>query len=184
MVKIKNLLLDRDGTIIVDKHYLKSPNEVELIPHAGSALQKFSKKGINLFIVTNQSGIGRGYYNVEDFFKVQKRLYDILNSYNVEIKDTEFCPHLPEDKCKCRKPATGMWKKLKKKYHLSEQETGIVGDKICDINFGQRAGLSLKSLVLTGYGISEIKKYSDIKADIIADDLLHLYILLEQEGLI
>jgi len=184
MAKIKNLLLDRDGTIIVEKHFLNDPKEVELLPNTGKALKKFNQKGIDLFIVTNQSGIGRGYYNTEDFFAVQNKLYDILNEYNVKIKDIEFCPHTPSDNCTCRKPAIGMWKKLKKKYGLLENETAIVGDKLSDMYFGINAGLSIKALVLTGYGLSEKEKCSNIKIDIIAKDLLDLYYLLDQQGLI
>ena len=184
MAKIKNLLLDRDGTIIVEKHYLGNPDDVELLPNAKEALKKFTQKGIELFIVTNQSGIGRGYYKTEDFFAVQNKLYDILNKYNVKIKDIEFCPHTPSDKCTCRKPAIGMWQNLKKKYGLLENETAIVGDKLSDVYFGINAGLLIKGLVLTGYGLNEKEKCSNIKVDIIAKDLLDLYYLLDQQRLI
>ncbi len=181
-MKIKNLFLDRDGTIIVEKHYLKDPDEVELLPNAVDGLKKFVEKGVNLFIVTNQSGIGRGYFSVQDLYKVNKRLCDILSLYHVQIKDIEFCPHSPDDNCRCRKPKTYMWEKLQKKYNLISHETVVIGDKLSDVLMGRNAGFILNALVLTGYGEYSLKKGPIDCFDLIAKDLLDFYYLLENRG--
>jgi D-glycero-D-manno-heptose 1,7-bisphosphate phosphatase len=182
MARIRNILLDRDGTIIKEKHYLKDPEEVELLPGALKSLRYFSFKRINLFMVTNQSGIGRGYFKLEDFFNVQNKIYSLLEPHGVLFKEVVFCPHTPDDRCECRKPKTGMWEVLKNKYNLSPDETIVIGDKISDILFGKNAGLKLNALVITGYGKEHLNKYGNKDIDIIAKDLWDLYIKLDSRG--
>ncbi len=172
---IKNLLLDRDGTIIKEKHYLKDPDEVEFLPGAIEGLKKFYSIGINLFMVTNQSGMGRGYFTLKDFLAVQKRMLNELEHYNVFFKDVVYCPHAPEDNCPCRKPKTGMWDMLVSKYNLKPGDTAIIGDKIIDIMFGVNAKLKLNILVKTGYGKEHLKKYGASNIDIVVNDLMDAY---------
>lgn len=175
---IKNVFCDRDGTIIYDKHYLHDPNGVELLPTSAAALQKLSSSGKDIFIVTNQSGIGRGMFSLNDYRACEARLELILAGAGVLVKATAFCPHAPvkvggdmkdgmtamaeeaaaankpelSAVCNCRKPATGMWDELQAKFALNAAETCMIGDKIEDIRFGKACGFAASILVLTGKG--------------------------------
>lgn len=151
-MRIANLILDRDGTIIVDKHYLADPAGVELIPGAGEALAGLCRAGVRLFVATNQSGIGRGYYGEADYRAVQARMCELLARAGASLCAAAFCPHAPQEGCGCRKPAPGMWDLLAGEHGLDPAATAMVGDKSADVRFGRRAGLALTILVLTGKG--------------------------------
>lgn len=152
MARPRNVLLDRDGTLIVEKHYLCDPAQVELTPGAGEALAALSAAGLRLFVVTNQSGIGRGYYREADFLAVQARLAELLEPHGVRLAGTAHCPHTPEEGCGCRKPATGLWDALRRTHGLVASETAMVGDNASDVAFGLGCGLAESILVLTGHG--------------------------------
>lgn len=154
---LKNILCDRDGTIIVDKHYLCDPEGVELLPGAAVGLKALYDANCKIFVVTNQAGIGRGYYGLDEYKACARRLNKILADEGVKVSDTVFCPHAPgEDggeECDCRKPATGMWKDLKLRHGLDETQSVMIGDKEADIRFGINAGLAATILVLTDKGV-------------------------------
>lgn len=149
---IRHILLDRDGTVIVDRHYLAHPDGVELLPGAGVALGRLVRAGATLFLVTNQSGIGRGYFGQADFQAVQARLQDLLVPFGASIAETVHCPHAPDAGCSCRKPATGLFAGLAATHGLDPAATVVIGDKISDIAFGLALGAPLTILVTTGHG--------------------------------
>lgn len=149
---LKNILLDRDGTLIVEKHYLSDPEQVVLAPGAGEALVALRQAGAKFFLVTNQSGIGRGYYSESDFQAVQSRLGELLAAFGVALSGVAHCPHAPEDCCPCRKPESGLWDALCAAHHLLPEETAMVGDNASDIAFAHACGLAESILVLTGHG--------------------------------
>ena len=152
---IRNILLDRDGTIIQDRHYLKDPDQVELIPSAALALKRLMDQGCRLFVVTNQSGIARGLLTLDDHRAVQQRLQEILAGYGVELTADLMCPHLPGNGCSCRKPSPGMCTALQDEYGLDPRQSVAIGDKISDVLFGSSSGLKASILVLTGHGQAE-----------------------------
>jgi len=154
---IKNIFLDRDGTIIRDLHYLSDPEKISFIPGAVQAMREMKEFGLNIFLVTNQSGIGRKYFSEKDCLRVQDRLASLLRNNGISISEFLFCPHSPEDGCKCRKPAPGMWIRLSEKYGLSPDESIIIGDKKSDIYFGRNCGFRASVLTLTGHGLKEMK---------------------------
>ncbi|SIO29584.1 D-glycero-alpha-D-manno-heptose-1,7-bisphosphate 7-phosphatase [Halodesulfovibrio marinisediminis] len=158
MAQIKNILLDRDGTVIVDKHYLSDPEGVELIPDGGRALAALQQAEMRMYVVTNQSGIGRGYFTEDDLHACTVRLDELAELFGAIIEDTVFCPHTPDEECDCRKPQTGMWNQLKDMYGLLPQESVMIGDKQADVDFGKNAGLAASILVLTGKGEKERQK--------------------------
>lgn len=158
MANIKNILLDRDGTVIVDKHYLSDPEGVELIPEGGKALAMLQQAGMRLYVLTNQSGIGRGYFSEDDLHACTVRLDELAELFGALIEDTVYCPHTPEDDCNCRKPRTGMWEQLSDMYGLLAKESVMIGDKFADIELGKNAGLAASILVLTGKGEKERQK--------------------------
>jgi len=153
MKRIANVILDRDGTVIADKHYLCDPQGVELLPGVGKALARLTSDGVRLFLATNQSGIGRGYFQKRDYLAVQERLGQILLAeFGVRFTDVAYCPHAPEACCTCRKPAPGMWQALAAANSLDPAATIMIGDKIADVGLGLTAGLAASVLVLTGKG--------------------------------
>jgi D-glycero-D-manno-heptose 1,7-bisphosphate phosphatase len=152
--EIRDILLDRDGTVIENRHYLADPDGVALLPGAGEAMARLAQAGKRLFLVTNQSGIGRGYHSVEDFNACQERLATLLEVYGVRITDVAFCPHGPEDGCSCRKPASGMWEQLRDRHGLDPEACVMVGDSVVDVGFGLESRLAATALVHTGHGVN------------------------------
>lgn len=160
MKRIDSLILDRDGTVIEDKHYLSDPDKVELLPGAGDALARLADAGVRLFLATNQSGIGRGYFAEDDYLAVQRRLdVVLLTEFGVRLDGVAFCPHAPEEGCACRKPATGMWRELAAAHGLDPETTAMAGDKAADVGLGLDAGLAVAALVLTGKGAEQAEKW-------------------------
>ena len=152
MQALESVLLDRDGTLIVEKHYLHDPAQVELVPGAGPALAALVAAGLKLYVVTNQSGIGRGFYAESDFSAVQRRLAELLAPHGVTFQAVAHCPHAPHEACICRKPAPGMWQTLARQEGLDPARTVMVGDNASDVAFGLGCGLAESILVLTGHG--------------------------------
>ena len=158
MARVTSVLLDRDGTVIADKHYLADPAGVELLPGAGEGLRLLSQSGLRLFVVTNQSGIGRGYFTEEAYHACHAAMETQLGAERVSLEGSAFCPHGPEQGCACRKPGTGMWRGLAATHDLVAATTAMVGDKPDDILFGRAAGLAKTVLVLTGKGADAAAK--------------------------
>lgn len=156
--KFRNILLDRDGTVIQERHYLSDPEGVELIPGVGRALQKLCQAGCRLFLVTNQSGLGRNYFTLAQYEAVQQRLQGLLLDFEVKITDTAMCPHAPGDGCSCRKPLPGLWAGLRDKHGLRAEQSVMIGDKQADLLFARNAGLGAAILVLTGHGREQARK--------------------------
>ena len=157
-MKFSAVLFDRDGTVIFDRHYLSDPAGVELIPGTGEALAKLKVAGVASYLVSNQSGIGRGYFPESGWYACQARLDELLEAYGAKLEDSRFCPHDPEEYCDCRKPATGMWKSLCEAHRLEAASCAMVGDKAEDLRFGINAGLAAAVLVLTGKGAKSAEK--------------------------
>ena len=145
-------VLDRDGTVIEDRHYLHEPEGVALMPGAAGVLAFFQGQGIRLFLASNQSGVGRGMFGLEDVHKCNARMAELLLEAGVALSDMAFCPHTPEDACTCRKPRIGLWRKLKQNNGLKGATTLMVGDKAADLAFATKAGVRVAALLLTGKG--------------------------------
>lgn len=158
MARITAVLLDRDGTLIADKHYLADPALVELLPGAAEGMRVLSEQGLSLFVVTNQSGIGRGYFSETAYHACHAALENLLRSAGVALAGGAFCPHAPEEGCACRKPDLGMWELLARNHALRPETSAMVGDKAEDVSFGKRAGFPAVVLVLTGKGGDAARK--------------------------
>ena len=104
-------------------------------------LRLFTEKGYKLFVVTNQSGIARGYYSEEDFEKLTQYMLNELKKEGIEIEKVSFCPHLPSDNCACRKPNTGMVDDILKEYDIDLKNSWLIGDKQSDIDLAKNAGI-------------------------------------------
>lgn len=168
----KAVFLDRDGTIIYEKPgvYLSDPRRVRLYKSAKPALQLLQKKGFKLFIVSNQSGIGRGYFTEKEVNEVHARLLHLLRP--VKISEIVFCPHAPYEVCECRKPLPKMGNYLIKKYKIDPTHSYMIGDKKADIEFGHALGCKA-ILVTTANGKNHLKKYPELKPEKITSHLLN-----------
>ncbi|MBS3135490.1 HAD-IIIA family hydrolase [Candidatus Woesearchaeota archaeon] len=151
----KAIFLDRDGTLVFDPGYVHRIEDFKLQENTDKALKKI--KGYLLFIVTNQSGIGRGIFSEEDMHKFNKLLIETLAKSGVSIEKIYFCPHKPEDNCKCRKPETMMIKEATKDYSIDIKDSYMIGDDVCDIELSSRVGCK-GILVLTGFGKKSLKE--------------------------
>jgi D-glycero-D-manno-heptose 1,7-bisphosphate phosphatase len=145
------LFLDRDGVVMEDAGYVARPEDVRLVPGAAAALRSAAAAGLRLVLLTNQSGIGRGYYAESDFRRVQSRLEELLAGEGVRLDAVFACPHAPEDDCACRKPRPGMAEALRRTHGWSARRAWMVGDKASDLGLARRAGLR-PLLVRTGEG--------------------------------
>lgn len=148
------VFLDRDGTLVVERGYLSDPAGLELLPGVPAALQTLHAAGFALIVVSNQSGIGRGYFTVERAYATMARLRVLLRAHGVELDGIYFCPHRPEEGCPCRKPGIGLLERAAEDHGLSLTRSVMIGDKRLDVATGQRAGGS-GILVRTGYGKDE-----------------------------
>src|SRR3989344_1756862 len=139
------IFLDRDGVIVEDVGYAHKIGDFKLIPKAVEGLKLL--KNYKLFIITNQSGIGRGHYKIEDFLNFNVHLIDALKKNKIKIERTYFCPHKPEDNCDCRKPKVKLLKAAEKEFGIDLKKSFVIGDKTADIEMGRNAGCK-KILVL------------------------------------
>lgn len=135
----KAVFLDRDGTINVEKEYLYRIQDFEFIPGAMEGLLKLQEAGYLLIIITNQSGIGRGYYTEDDFRTLNNWMQDQLRKKGILISNVYCCPHFPEAKvekyrmvCRCRKPLLGMFEQAVKDYTIDLAQSWSIGDKLRD----------------------------------------------------
>lgn len=155
--KVKAIVLDRDGVINHDSdEYIKSPDE--WIPIAGSlkAIAELNKK-FKVAIATNQSGIGRGYYDVAVLDAMHKKMQTLLAEKEGCIDHIEFCPHHPDDGCECRKPKPLMLERIAEKFDLDPSEMLFIGDSKSDYECAQRFDCQF-ALVLTGKGLRSLEK--------------------------
>lgn len=144
-------VLDRDGTVVVERHYLSSPDQVELIDGAAAALQALRGMGLGLVVVTNQSALGRGLFDQARLDLIHRRLGELLEAEGVGLEGIYVCPHRPEDGCQCRKPLPGLMERAARELDFDVTASFVIGDKACDIEMGRRIGATT-FLVRTGYG--------------------------------
>ncbi|MBK8185458.1 MAG: HAD family hydrolase [Candidatus Competibacteraceae bacterium] len=163
------VLLDRDGTIIVERHYLSDPAGVELLPGAAQGLRKIQALGLGLVVITNQSAIGRGYFDEARLDQIHARLRELLHEERISLDGIYYCPHRPEDHCECRKPESALPNRAARELGFNLPESLVIGDKECDIELGQRLGATT-FLVLTGYG-RETDANKQVRSDFVVADL-------------
>lgn len=152
------VFLDRDGTINVEKHYLYRPEEFEFLPGVPQAIRRLNEAGFLVIVATNQSGVARGYFSLDDVACLHHHLQTSLESFHAHIDGFYVCPHHPEEgqgeyriACDCRKGAPGMLLQAAVDYAIDTARSFMVGDKQADIAAGQAAGCT-SLLVQTGYG--------------------------------
>ena len=134
------IFVDRDDTIMVDVKYCADPAMVRLIPGASEGLRALREAGYRVVIVTNQSGIGRGYFDVETLRRVHNKLRDELHQEGADYDAIYYCPHTPEEDCQCRKPKPGLLLKAASELNIDLASSYTVGDRDLDVGAGKAAG--------------------------------------------
>jgi len=164
------VILDRDGTLNVEKNYLSDPSQLELLPGAVEGLRLLQSRGFGIVVVTNQSGIGRGYFSEDRLHQIHQRLVDLLNEQGITVDHIYYCPHDPASHCFCRKPQPGLVWQAAVELGFDPRRAFVVGDKPCDIEMGRRVGATTL-LVRTGYG-SQFSSAEVCEPDYVARNLL------------
>jgi len=174
------VFLDRDGTINEEVGYVNHLERFTLLPRVGQAIRLLNQYEIKIVVITNQSGVARGYFPESLIHLVHQKMQDLLRMEGARLDGIYYCPHHPEagdppyrKKCRCRKPATGLVEEAVRELDLDCSQSYTIGDRGVDVEFGHRIGAK-GILVLTGYGKGEWEYCRDrwkVKPDYIALDL-------------
>ena len=158
----KAVFLDRDGVINEEVNYLHKSEDFKFLPNVFSTLQEYLAKGYLIIIITNQAGIGRGYYTEHDFDILTQWMLQQFAEHNISISGVYYCPHHPsaglgkyKQNCACRKPQPGMIKQAVKEHNIDVSQSILFGDKISDIEAGKNAGIKTNILVETGHDLTQ-----------------------------
>ncbi|UCE73850.1 MAG: D-glycero-beta-D-manno-heptose 1,7-bisphosphate 7-phosphatase [Methanomassiliicoccales archaeon] len=168
----KAVFLDRDGTVNEEVNYLSSIEQIKILPKASKAIKLLNENGFKVIIITNQSGVARGYFSIQTLKGVHDHLQNLLFREGAKIDAIYFCPHHPDDGCSCRKPKTESIKKAQDEFKIDLSKSYMIGDKYIDLETGHNAGLKTV-LVLTGYGADAIQEKENwrVQPDHIAQNL-------------
>ena len=159
--------IDRDGTLVEEVNFLSKVEDLQLFPFTAEAINLLKQKGFWIVVVTNQSGIGRSIYSETEMRSIHDEMQRQLGG---EIDASYFCPHTPDEGCRCRKPALGMIEDAVSELNIELQGSWMIGDKKIDVETGLNAGIS-SALVLTGYGAKHLSSI-ERQPKVIALDLL------------
>jgi D-glycero-D-manno-heptose 1,7-bisphosphate phosphatase len=134
------VILDRDGTVVVDRHYLADPAGLEFLPGAAQGLRTLHEHGHRLVLITNQSGIGRGLLSLAQLEAIHARLRRMMREAGAPLEAIYYCPHTPEEGCECRKPRSELFWRAAAELGFGPSDAVVVGDKASDIEFGHNVG--------------------------------------------
>ena len=149
-MQTKLVILDRDGTINADRDdYVKSADEWEPLPGALEAIAQLNHAGVHVVVATNQSGLGRGLFDMAALNAMHAKMNKMLAAVGGRVDAVFFCPHGPEDSCQCRKPAPGLFEQIAERFGVSMKGVPVVGDTLRDLQAGMALGCE-PHLVLTG----------------------------------
>jgi histidinol-phosphate phosphatase family protein len=162
------VFIDRDGTLIHEKHYLRKIKDVKLFSGSVEAIKILKGAGFKIIVVTNQSGIGRGYLTEEKLNKINRHIERVLAAKGAKVATTYYCPHVPEDRCSCRKPGLGMVKRAEKRFNVDLKRSYAVGDHVNDFLLGKNMG-GTGVFLLTGHGKEEHEKIKSGKTGLRPD---------------
>jgi D-glycero-D-manno-heptose 1,7-bisphosphate phosphatase len=166
------VFLDRDGTLIEEREYLSRPDEVTLFPSTPDALRSLHFAGFKLFVVSNQSGVGRGYFTMEDVEQVNERVNWLLAGYGVGFERIYIAPEAPGQPSRGRKPSPQFLFDARDEFGIDLGASYMIGDKWIDLECGWNAGVKKSILVRTGYGRKvELENAAGLQAAIVAEDL-------------
>jgi D-glycero-D-manno-heptose 1,7-bisphosphate phosphatase len=150
------VFLDRDGTIVRDNHYMGRPEQLELLPGAAGAIARLNRAGWPVIVVTNQSGIARGYFTTADYDRVRAKLDELLAAHSARVDASYMCPHHPEisGPCECRKPGTLLYRQASKEHGLDPAASWYIGDRLRDVLPAAELGGSGRGMLIPNEGTS------------------------------
>lgn len=163
------IFLDRDGTINKEIGYISDPDDFELLPNALAGMKKFSDMGYRLVIITNQAGIGLGYFSKEDFYRVNKKMFTEVSKEGILFDKIYFCPHSKSENCPCRKPKTALIERARQELNIDLKNSYFIGDSPWDIEAGKNAGT--RTILVANASLFDAEKFA-VKPDFIVKDLL------------
>ena len=146
----KIVFLDRDGTIHIDKVETHLIDDLEFFPDTVSFMQKVTSLGYDIIVITNQSGIGKGHYDIETMKEFNLYMVKELEKYGIDILAVLYCPHIKEDNCSCMKPKSGMFKKARELFNIDMNSSIMIGDQTSDVLASIDTGITENYLVTTG----------------------------------
>ncbi len=168
----KAIFLDRDGVIIEERNYIHKIEDVAIIPQSTKALKALQDNGFLLIVVTNQSGVGRGYFPIGDVHRVNDYIQDLFKKEGVCFKKFYISPEAPEQPSRGRKPSPAFLFDARDEFNIDLSKSYIVGDKLADLECGWNAGVKKAILVRTGYGKKTEQDNQDkLKSAIVVDDI-------------
>jgi D-glycero-D-manno-heptose 1,7-bisphosphate phosphatase len=159
----KVVILDRDGTMVIDRGYLSDPAGLEFEPGAAEGLKWLYSHGYRLVVITNQSGVGRGFFTIERLEVMNERLNIMVEEAGAKLEGIYYCPHAPDDGCACRKPALGLLMRAASELGFDPKSAIMIGDKESDIDFGRRAGATTV-LIAADASAAHVRTEPDIVA--------------------
>lgn len=170
-VQNKAIFLDRDGVINKEVNYLYKIEDFVLINGVFESLKHYRESGYIIIVITNQAGVGRGYYSEDDVLKLHKYMNGLFKNNHCFVDKIYYCPHTPDDGCKCRKPKPGMILEAAKEFNIDLKSSWIIGDKESDILAGKNAGIDKTILVRSGHPIDETSTQSSYILDSIYNSI-------------
>lgn len=165
----KAIFLDRDGVINIEKNYLHKIEDFEFIEGTFSSLKYLQDLGYMLFVITNQSGVGRGYYTLEDFETLTCWMIEQFKQNDIQIAQVELCPHSPTQNCDCRKPLPGMIDNILKNHDIDLENSWLIGDKSSDIQCAKNAAIKNTIQVKSGHTFNEKDSLANFVCNSIQD---------------
>ncbi len=166
------IFIDRDGTLIADKDYLHKPEEVEFVEGAIAALKRAMDAGFEIVMVTNQSGVGRGFFTMDDVNKVHEHMAREMSAQQVSMLQVYVAPEAPDARSRGRKPSPQFLFDARDTYDLDLGRSYMIGDKMIDLECGWNAGVRTSILVRTGYGANvEKREKAQLRDAVVVDDL-------------
>lgn len=154
-MSVKAVFIDRDDTIAKDVPYCNDPDKFHLFPDVPMAIRRLNDAGFLVIVITNQSGINRGYFTEETLSEIHERMIKDASSCGGHIDDVFYCPHTPEENCECRKPKIGLGLRAVEKYGIDVSESYMIGDHDKDIEFANRLGCKCGIKVGNGTAFSD-----------------------------
>jgi len=164
------VFIDRDGTININFGYIDKPERFKFHKGVIEGMKLLKKNGYKIIIVTNQSGIGRGFFSEKELEKIHNKMIKELSEKNINVDAVYYCPHHPEDNCNCRKPKTGLLESAVKDLDIDIKESFVIGDRMLDMEAGDKMGCKTVLVPENKEKIDIEMKESSIKPDFVCDD--------------
>lgn len=164
------VFIDRDDTINPDVPYCSDPADFELMPGAAEGIERLNEAGLTVIVVTNQSGIARGYFDEATLEAIHDKMHRLLAEEGASVEDVYHCPHHPDDGCECRKPGTAMLEQAARDHGIDLSASAMVGDRVMDVVAAHRVG-ALGVIIPSEKGQKELETM-DVEPDHVAEDLV------------